>query len=935
MIEAADRLVANLEPFVGEELARRVRRRGHHGARRFEGGRASSAPAADGIRSRVDPRGRRGASPATSCSSPSAVAPTRADIGLEPVGLEPGKPIDGRRPPARHGRAGRLALRDRRRQRARAAHAHGQVPGAHRGRRDPQGLDDRGVGRPPRRAVRGVHRSRSSRRSGSPSVARERGIDVRVVELRHRRRRGRVGARRGRDGHHASSWSTSDAPGRSWAPRSPARSWARCSTPRPSRSPARCRSTCCGTRSRRSRRSARCGCASSRSTASDATERCVVEQRVVRGRRRRRNGGGRRSVRAHGPITESPGVAARSTRTSSELRDVHLRDLFADDPGRGDATDRWRPTGSTSTTRRTASPPRPSRLLVALAERARPARPHRRDVPRRADQRHRGPRRAARRAAGARRTRSIVVDGDDVVPDVHAVLDKMADFAERVRSRRVDGHTGKRDPQRRQHRHRRLRPRPGAWRTRRCAPSADRDLDVPVRLQRRRHRLLGGDARPRPGRDAVHRLVEDVHHARDADQRPHRARAGSLAGLGGDERPSPSTSSPCRPTPSEVAEFGIDTANMFEFWDWVGGRYSLDSAIGLSLMIAIGPDQFREMLAGFHAIDEHFRTAPFEREPAGAARAASASGTTTSSAPRPTRPALQPVPRAASPPTSSSSTWRATASRSTLDGSPVRLQTGPDRVGHSPAPTGSTRSTSCIHQGTKLIPCRLHRLRATPNHEVGDHHDLLMANFFAQTEALAFGKTAEEVAAEGVPAEPGAAPHVPRATTRPTRSSPSELTPVRARPARRALRAQGVHPGRRSGTSTRFDQWGVELGKVLANRIVPELEATSRSSPTTARPTRSSAATAPPDADRRRASRQLTRLTKSTDRGDDHRQRDEDADHDPDPAAPTSRASGHERIVGLEAVGHGHQYAWTRGLTSWWRSARSGSERGAGLCNSG
>ena len=158
--------------------------------------------------------------------------------------------------------------------------------------------------------------------------------------------------------------------------------------------------------------------------------------------------------------------------------------------------------------------------------------------------------------------------------------------------------------------------------------------DVPLRLQRRRHRLRRGDARPRPGRDAVHRLVEDVHDARDDDQRARRPATGALARArrrGGGRQALRRGLDQRR---ARCAKFGIDTANMFGFWDWVGGRYSMDSAIGLSTMIAIGPEHFREMLAGFHAMDEHFRTAPFEREPAGAAWGCSASGTTTSSARR-------------------------------------------------------------------------------------------------------------------------------------------------------------------------------------------------------------------------------------------------------------------------------------------------------------
>ena len=207
---------------------------------------------------------------------------------------------------------------------------------------------------------------------------------------------------------------------------------------------------------------------------------------------------------------------------------------------------------------------------------------------------------------------SIVVDGENVVPQVHAVLDKMAAFSDRVRSGAWKGHTGKR-----------IRNVVNigiggsdlgpvmAYEALRALQRARHD--VPLRLQRRRHRLRRGDARPRSGRDAVHRLVEDVHDAGDDDQRAHRARLVARTASAATRSRSRSTSSRSRRTPTEVAKFGIDTANMFGFWDWVGGRYSMDSAIGLSTMLAIGPDNFRAMLAGFHEMDEHFRTAPFER----------------------------------------------------------------------------------------------------------------------------------------------------------------------------------------------------------------------------------------------------------------------------------------------------------------------------------
>ena len=214
---------------------------------------------------------------------------------------------------------------------------------------------------------------------------------------------------------------------------------------------------------------------------------------------------------------------------------------------------------------------------------------------------------------------------------------------------------------------------------------------------------------------------------------------------------------------------------MFEFWDWVGGRYSYDSAIGLSLMIAIGPADFRDMLAGFHAMDEHFRTAPVREEPAGAAGPDRHLVQQLLRRRDACRPALQPVPGAPSAPTCSSSTWRATASTSTCDGQPCRLPDRADRLGQ-PGTNGQHAFYQLIHQGTKLIPCDFIGFCQALD-PLGDHHDLLMANFFAQTEALAFGKTAEEVAAEGVPA--AQVPHRTFEGNRPTNTIlADQLTPA-------------------------------------------------------------------------------------------------------------------------------------------------------------
>lgn len=267
-----------------------------------------------------------------------------------------------------------------------------------------------------------------------------------------------------------------------------------------------------------------------------------------------------------------------------------------------------------------------------------------------------------------------------------------------------------------------------------------------------------------------------------------------------------------------VAKFGIDTANMFEFWDWVGGRYSMDSAIGLSTMIAIGPQQFRDMLAGFHQMDEHFRTAPFERNlPVlmgllgiwynnffGAQTVA-------------VLPYEQYLKRF--PAYLQQLTMESNGKHVTLDGTAVNYQTGPIYWGE-PGTNGQHSFYQLLHQGTKLVPCDFIAFMQTLN-PLGRHHDLLIANVFAQTEALAFGKTMQEVEAEGTPA--WLAPHRTFTGNRPS----STLLLERLTPALGKLVALYEHSVFTQGTIWQidsFDQWGVELGKKLAQRIIAELE---------------------------------------------------------------------------------------------------------------
>jgi glucose-6-phosphate isomerase len=270
---------------------------------------------------------------------------------------------------------------------------------------------------------------------------------------------------------------------------------------------------------------------------------------------------------------------------------------------------------------------------------------------------------------------------------------------------------------------------------------------------------------------------------------------------------------------AEVEKFGIDTANMFGFWDWVGGRYSMDSAIGLSTMIAIGPDNFRELLAGFHEIDVHFRTAPFERNlPVLMALLAIYNNNFLGAQSVAVLPYEQYLKRF--PAYLQQLTMESNGKHVTLDGTEVEYQTGPIYWGE-PGTNGQHSSYQLIHQGTRLIPCDFIAF-IQPLNRIGRHHDILLANVFAQAEALAFGKTTQEVEADGTPA--WLAPHRTFEGNRPSNTILLEkLTPA----ALGKLVALYEHSVFTQGTIwgiDSFDQWGVELGKVLAQRIIPELE---------------------------------------------------------------------------------------------------------------
>jgi glucose-6-phosphate isomerase len=500
----------------------------------------------------------------------------------------------------------------------------------------------------------------------------------------------------------------------------------------------------------------------------------------------------------------------------AQVKDVHLRQLFAADPGRAE---RFVAEGGGlfldfSKNRITDET---LRLLLALAEERGVA--ARRDAMFRGEKinttEHRAVLHVALRAPrGAR----ILVDGKDVVPQVHAVLDRMADFAERVRSGAWRGHSGKR------------------IRNIVNIGIGGSDLGPVMAYEALRHYA---------DRGLTFRFVSNVdgtdlyEATRDLDPaetlfivssktfttletmtNAESARAWALRGLGGEEKAIARHFVAVSTNPGKVAEFGIDTANMFGFWDWVGGRYSMDSAIGLSTMLAIGPDHFRAMLSGFHELDEHFRTAPLARNLPVllgllAVWYADFFGAQTTAV----LPYEQYLKRF--PAYLQQLTMESNGKHVTLDGAEVDYATGPVTWGE-PGTNGQHSFYQLIHQGTHLIPCDFIAF-AQSLHPLGRHHDLLIANVLAQTEALAFGKTQAEVEAEGTP--PALVPHRVFHGNRPTntiladRLTPASLGRLVAL-YEHSVFTQGVVWGIDS-----FDQWGVELGKVLAQRIVPELEA--------------------------------------------------------------------------------------------------------------
>jgi len=299
----------------------------------------------------------------------------------------------------------------------------------------------------------------------------------------------------------------------------------------------------------------------------------------------------------------------------------------------------------------------------------------------------------------------------------------------------------------------------------------------------------------------------------------HTARAWLLAGLGNDESAVSKHFVAISTNAAEVKKFGIDTANMFGFWDWVGGRYSMDSAIGLSTMLAIGPDNFRSMLDGFHQMDEHFRTAPFEQNlPVILGLLAVWYNDFFGAQTATVLPYEQYLKRF--PAYLQQLTMESNGKSVTLDGTRVGCDTGPIYWGE-PGTNGQHSFYQLIHQGTRLIPCDFIAFCQTLN-PLGRHHDILLANVFAQAEALAFGKTAEQVKAEGTP--DWLVPHRVFEGNRPSNTILAERLTPEVLGKLVALYEHSVFTQGTIWNIDSFDQWGVELGKVLAQRIVPELE---------------------------------------------------------------------------------------------------------------
>jgi len=514
------------------------------------------------------------------------------------------------------------------------------------------------------------------------------------------------------------------------------------------------------------------------------------------------------------PLTGRPAWKALEAHYQ-QVRELHLRKLFGDDPGRGERMtaeavglyldySKNRVTGETL------------KLLVQLAEES--------GLRARIDAMFRGEkinlteqRAVLHVALRAPKGAVIVVDGENVVPQVHAVLDRMANFSDRVRSGAWLGHTGKR------------------IRNVINIGIGGSDLGPVMAYEALKHysergltcrfvsNVDGTDFAEAtqdldPG-ETLFIISSKTFTTLETMTNAHTARDWSLAGLGGDAKAVARHFVAVSTNAEEVSKFGIDTANMFEFWDWVGGRYSMDSAIGLSTMLAIGPENFRAMLDGFQQMDEHFRTAPLAGNlPALMGLLAVWYNNFFGAQTVAVLPYEQYLKRF--PAYLQQLTMESNGKHVTLDGTEVAYQTGPIYWGE-PGTNGQHSFYQLIHQGTRLIPCDFIAF-VQPLNPLGRHHDMLLANVFAQTEALAFGKTAEQVKAEGTP--DWLVPHRVFQGNRPSNTILAERLTPETLGKLVALYEHSVFTQGTIWSINSFDQWGVEIGKALAQRIIPELE---------------------------------------------------------------------------------------------------------------
>jgi glucose-6-phosphate isomerase len=497
------------------------------------------------------------------------------------------------------------------------------------------------------------------------------------------------------------------------------------------------------------------------------------------------------------------------------IHKTHLRNLFADDPKRGErltveALGVYLDYSKNRVTDETL------KLLLQLAEES--------GLQARIDAMFRGEkinitekRAVLHVALRAPRGTSIVVDGENVVPAVHAVLDKMTDFSNRVRSGAWKGHTGKR------------------LRNVINVGIGGSDLGPVMAYEALKHysdramtfrfvsNVDGTDfaeaVRDLDPSETLFIISSKTFTTLETMTNAHSARDWALAGLGGDEKSIAKHFVAVSTNTAEVSKFGIDTANMFGFWDWVGGRYSMDSAIGLSTMLAIGPENFRSMLDGFHQVDEHFRSTPFERNlPVLMGLLAVWYNNFFGAQTVAVLPYEQYLKRF--PAYLQQLTMESNGKHVTLEGTPVDYDTGPIYWGE-PGTNGQHSFYQLIHQGTRLIPCDFIGFAKAVN-PLGRHHDILLANVFAQTEALAFGKTPEQVKAEGTP--DWLVPHRVFEGNRPSNTILAEQLTPEILGKLVALYEHSVFTQGTIWNINSFDQWGVELGKALAQRIVPELE---------------------------------------------------------------------------------------------------------------